>query len=203
MTSNDGSGSGLAPYHHAHTSVEEIPWSRLGGLLTDLVDQIRQRYRPELVVGIAKGGVIPAVHTSSAFSVDFLPIKLSSRHNEQVVSETPVWHVHPTDRVQGQRVLLVDDICVAGRTLKLASEALRARGVAELTTATLAVHPGSFKPDFHALETDSLIVWPWDRDQIQADGTWIINPEYLEEMLTIDGYSPPPAPAREKDGSWR
>ena len=55
MTTKNGSGSRLDPYHHAHSSVEEIPWSRLGGMMTDLVDQIRKRFRPELVVGIAKG----------------------------------------------------------------------------------------------------------------------------------------------------
>jgi hypoxanthine phosphoribosyltransferase len=34
-------------------------------------------FRPEAVVGIAKGGVIPAVFLASAFQVDFFPIKLS------------------------------------------------------------------------------------------------------------------------------
>ena len=54
----------LDPYHHEHTIVEEIPWSRLGKLLIQLAIKIRSSYNPEVVVGIAKGGVIPAVFLS-------------------------------------------------------------------------------------------------------------------------------------------
>jgi hypothetical protein len=191
------------PYHHEHTHVEEIPWSRLGGLLTDLVERINLEFRPEIVVGIAKGGVIPAVYAASAISVDFFPIKLSSRHNERVVSDTPAWHVYPTDVVRGRRVLLFDDISVAGRTLGMARAELFQRGAAEIRTATIAVHEDSVRPDFFALRTDALIVWPWDRDMLRQDGTWYINPEYQAEMDEIPGYAPTPSPGREAPGRWR
>ena len=74
----------LDPYHHEHTGVEEIRWSRLAHLLPKLAQKIRGDWQPEIVVGIAKGGVIPAAYLSSVFRLDFFPIKLSSRHNEEM-----------------------------------------------------------------------------------------------------------------------
>ncbi len=190
----------LDPYKHEHENVEEIPWSRLGNLLIQLAEMIWKDWQPEVVVGIAKGGVIPGVFLSSAYRADFFPIKLSSRHNEEIVSQEPVWYVYPTDQVRGKKVLLVDDICVAGRTLKIATEEIKKLGAKEIMTATLAVHHGSVYPDYYILETDGLIVWPWDRDIIIGEGMWMINPEYLEVMKKVQGYEPGASPAREYDG---
>jgi len=85
----------LDPYHHEHIGVEEIPLSRLAHLLPKLAQKIRGDWQPEIVVGIAKGGVIPAAYLSSVFRLDFFPIKLSSRHNEEIVSAEPQWHARP------------------------------------------------------------------------------------------------------------
>ena len=185
----------MDPYHHHHENVEEIPWSRLGKIFIEFTEMIRANYNPEIIVGIAKGGVIPGVYISSALMLDFFPIKLSSRHNEKVIYKDPVWHVFPTEAVAAKRVLLVDDICVAGRTLSLAKEKITELGANEVRTATLAVHEGSIMPDFHYLKTDALIVWPWDRDVVNESGKWHINPEYLEEMNEIPGYKPGVSPA--------
>ncbi len=176
----------LDPYHHVHRGVAEISWSRLGELLAGLAGLINRDFRPELVVGVAKGGVIPGVFLSSAYLVDFFPIKLSSRHNEQVVSETPSWYIYPTEHVRDRAVLLVDDICVAGRTLRLAAAELLRQGAREVRSATIAVHEGSVRPDYFALQTNDLIVWPWDRDVLAPDGRWSLSPEYRAEWDEIN-----------------
>jgi hypoxanthine phosphoribosyltransferase len=193
----------LDPYDHAHSHVEEVTWSRLGKMLVDLADSIRRHFRPEVVVGIAKGGVIPAVYLGSAFRVDFFPVKVSSRHNEEIVSQQPEWFVRPTPHVQGKDVLIVDDISVAGRTLKLVAEATAECGARTIRTACLAAHKGSVMPDFVAIVTDALIVWPWDRDMLTPDGGWALNPEYLEQMKEIPGYVPGPSPADEPAAGWK
>lgn len=180
----------LNPYAHEHSAAHEISWSRLGVLLIELTEIIARSWQPEIVVGIAKGGVIPAIFLSSALRLDFLPIKLSSRHNEKVVLSTPQWFVYPTEHVKNKRVLLVDDIAIAGRTLSMAMNELKQCGAQEVRTATLAIHRGSIRPDFVVLETDALIVWPWDRDVHDAQGQWAINPEYQAELNKIAGYHP-------------
>ena len=45
--------------------------------------------------------------------------------------------------------------------------AVREVGPAEVRTATSFVRPGGYRPDFHAMETDALIVFPWDRQVIE------------------------------------
>jgi len=60
----------LDPYYHEHVGVEEVPWSRLAQWLPNLVQKIGNDWHPEVAVGIAKGGVIPAVYLSSVFRLD-------------------------------------------------------------------------------------------------------------------------------------
>ncbi|UCD57494.1 MAG: phosphoribosyltransferase [Candidatus Hydrogenedentota bacterium] len=192
----------IDPFEHEHTHVEEVPWSRVGGILIQLAETIRQDWRPEAVVGIAKGGVIPAVFLSSAFRLDFFPIKLSSRRNEEIVREHPKWFVFPTEDVREKKVLLVDHIIVTGRTIRMAAEELKRRGAKEVRTAALAAHRHSVRPDYVGFVTDGLIVWPWDRDCLTDEGAWIINPEYLAEMREVSNYEPGPSPAREPEGRW-
>ena len=101
-----------------------------------------------MVVGIAKGGVIPAVYLSSVFRLDFFPIKSSSRHNEEITTREPQWHVRPGPYVRGKKVLLVDDIRVAGRTFRLANAKLAELVASEVRTVTLAIHSKSWKPNY-------------------------------------------------------
>src|ERR1700746_1673062 len=93
----------LDPYYHETTGVEEVPWSRLAQWLPNLAQKIRNDWHPEVVVGIAKRGVIPAAYLSSVFRLDFFPIKLSSRHNEEIISGEPLWHVRPGPYVCGKK----------------------------------------------------------------------------------------------------
>ncbi len=172
----------LDPYDHEHAGVLELTWPRVGVIFATMAETIGKDWRPDLVIGIAKGGVIPGVFLSSAFRVDFFPIKLSSRHNEQIIRVEPEWYVYPTAHVRGKKILLVDDICIAGRTLGRAVHELEQRGAGEIRTAAIAVHNDSVRPDYVGITTDDCIIWPWDRNILTKDGRWEINPEYLEEM---------------------
>lgn len=169
----------MKPYEHDHSGVLDLSWDRFGLLAKGLTERIRRDYDPEVVVGIAKGGVIPAVVIASACSVDFFPIKLSRRADERVVRDDPEILVPPTAHLSGRRVLLVDDISVTGRTMEAARERIVEEGPADVRSATLVVHGASVKPEWYALETDALIRMPWDRD-ILRHGEWTLNPEYEE-----------------------
>ena len=173
----------IDPYNHEHFGVMDLTWIELESIVRGLAGRIRRDWNPDIVVGIAKGGVIPGAMISSAFRIDFVPIKLSSRHNEAIISKEPVWHVYPpASSVTGKNVLLVDDICVAGRTFSMAIEELNMRGAAEVRTASVAIHEDSVKPDYAGLVSDACIIWPWERDVLSEDGRWVINPDYEAEL---------------------
>jgi hypoxanthine phosphoribosyltransferase len=78
--------------------------------------------------------------------------------------------------VRGRRVLLVDETCDTGSTMRLALAAVVNAGATEVRTA-VAFKTGPFEVDYHALATESVIVLPWDRE-VLVDGELVPNPKY-------------------------
>jgi len=179
----------LDTHDHPHTGVYAMTWENFGSLCRELAMRIWQEYQPDVVVAIAKAGLLVGVCLSSAMRRDLFPIKLSSRHNEEIVRDEPRWFVRPTPDLAGKRVLLVDDMAVSMTSLTMARDAILAQGAAEVRTATLMVHGISQRPDWYALETDALILVPWDARVIEGD-RWIVHPEFQAE-LDVLGMSMP------------
>ena len=63
--------------------------------------------------------------------------------------------------------------------------ALGAIGPASDVRTAVAFKTGEFKPDFHALATESTIILPWDRE-ILIDGELVPNPLYAEALESED-----------------
>ena len=57
---------------------------------------------------------------------------------------------------------------------------VRALQPAEVKTA-VSFRTGAYQPDFHAFETEKLIVLPWDREVI-VNGELVRRPDYAEWM---------------------
>jgi hypoxanthine phosphoribosyltransferase len=163
--------------NHHHTGTLEITWEQFGEHCRTLALAIEQRFQPQCVVGISKGGLPLATVLASMFRVDLYPIRLSYRERDRVAHEQPIWIVPVTSRVGGQKVLLVDEISVSGSTLKIAKEEIIRQGASEVLTVTLAIHPSSTKPDMYAVESDALIILPWDKWILQ-NSEFALHPEY-------------------------
>jgi hypoxanthine phosphoribosyltransferase len=162
---------------HEHMGRMEISWEHFGELCKELALTIQRAFAPDCVVGISKGGLPLAAVLASLFRIDLYPIRLSYREKDEEAHETPQWSVLPSAKVSGKKVLLVDDISVTAKTLSMAREELKRKGVAEVKTATLSIHHHSRKPDFFALETDALIIHPWDKWVLMGN-TFKLHPEY-------------------------
>jgi hypoxanthine phosphoribosyltransferase len=160
--------------------VLDVEWPLFGELARALALKVAREYDPDLVIGIATSGVIPAAVVAAILDRDFHSMLISRRYHAETVRQTPaVFGAVPVD-VRGRRVLVVDETCDSGDTMRLAVSAIVNAGAREVRTA-VAFRTGPYEPNFAALATESTIVLPWDRE-VLLDGELVINPLYAKAL---------------------
>jgi uncharacterized protein len=156
--------------------VLEVDWPFFGELCRALALRVARDYEPEIVLGIAKAGVIPGVVVASILQTEFSSMAVT----RQEEGAQPVLVSGPPPSIRGRRVLIVDETCDTGSTMKLALSEVRALHPSEVRTA-VSFKTGEFAPDFHAFETDNFIILPWDREIIQG-GEIVMRPDYAARL---------------------
>ncbi len=167
--------------YETRQGVQPITWEDYHALCRGLAIAAA-RFDPQVILGIARGGLYAGALLSHLLQKDFYAIYLSRRHLDQKVSEQPLWLVRPPELVRGQRVLVVDEICHSGETLRMAKAELAALGAAEVRTAVMYAHTwGIATPDYVGLVSDALLINPWDHEVVRAGGI-SYNPEYTNAL---------------------
>jgi len=83
--------------------------------LNILVEQIKaDEWQPDYIVGITRGGLVPAVCLSHMLNIPMETVKWSLR--DDCVQEMNCWI--PEDIDNGMKVLIVDDIIDGGETIR-------------------------------------------------------------------------------------
>jgi hypoxanthine phosphoribosyltransferase len=160
--------------------VFEVEWTLFGELSRGLALKVARSYDPEVVVGIATAGVIPGAVIAAILGREFHSMVVSRRFGADTVRATPAVLSAAPSSVRGRRVLIVDETCDTGDTIRLAVAAMVNAGAAEVRTA-VAFQTGPYMPDFHALATESTIVLPWDRE-VLIDDELLPNPLYADAL---------------------
>lgn len=161
--------------------VLEVDWPLFGEMCRALALRIFRAYDPEVVIGIAKAGVIPGAVVASILQRDFASLAITRTE----AGGRPVVIAAPPRLVTGRRVLIVDETCDSGATMKLALNAVRELNPADVKTA-VSFRTGPYQPDFAALETDNFIILPWDREVI-IDGEIVMRPDYAAKLKELGG----------------
>lgn len=144
---------------------ETLTWDLFGEASRDIArDVIAAGFVPEVVVAIARGGLLPAgaiayglgVKNCGAINVEFYTgIGTVLDAPELLPPELDMTYLN------GRRVLLVDDVADSGRTLDLAVRLLVERG-ADVRSAVIYTKPTTIiQPDFSWKNTDLWIDFPW------------------------------------------
>jgi hypothetical protein len=133
-----------------------------------LAAKVAERYRPSVVVGIAKGGVFVGGALAAALGADFYPVRIEKRRRDaaqqpEAAAELPA--------LTGRKVLVVDDVAATGATLAKARALARKAGAKDVRTAVLVARPRGARPDFAAFETDELVLFGWDYHLDMAGGS--------------------------------
>ena len=160
--------------------VLQVEWPLFGELSRALALKVARAYDPDLVLGVATAGVVPGAVVAAILDRPFASITVSRRFRAVTVRDTPAVIGAAPAEARGRRVLIVDETCDSGATLRLAVSALVNAGAATVRTA-VGFRTGAYAPDYHALATEAAIVLPWDRE-VLVDGELAPNPAY-EGML--------------------
>ena len=135
-------------------------------MLLDLAQQIKKdEYKPEVIVGVSRGGWPPARVMSDLLQnpnlanlrVEFYK-DIGARNKKPRITQ-PV-----TMEVVGKRVLVVDDVSDTGHSLRVAANHLRRKPLKELRVCTIYMKPQSiYRPDYYSRTTRKWIIFPWER----------------------------------------
>lgn len=137
----------------------EIRWDEFGALTRDLAMALHAR-RPDVVVGIARGGSIVGCTLSFQLGIDYYPIRLKKQGGATRVV------VPPSPELARRHVALVDDLSESGDTFRIARHELAQVGVTQITTCALVRRVPGYSPDLWALEVNGKVRFPWAAEQI-------------------------------------
>lgn len=140
-------------------------WNEIYNLCLELAKKIKEdNYSPEVIVGIARGGWIPARILSDLLENSYTAnIKIDFYRGIGETRERPVITQTISTGVEGKRVLVADDVADSGKSLKVAKEHLEHCGANQVKIATIFYKPWSIiKPDYYIKETSAWIIFPWE-----------------------------------------
>ena len=141
-------------------------------------------FKPDVVVGLTRGGLVPAVHCSHYYDVPMVTLHVALRDHPR---EDPVHEIE--DLVNsGKRVLIVDEICDGSHTLRKIHDALFKSYEAMVNSLPVVAYPvedeippmqvkyavmvhnlgcTEFEPDYYGMEVNKTenpvwLVYPWE-----------------------------------------
>ena len=85
--------------------------------INTIVKQIKDTdFQPDYIVGIVRGGAVPAVYLSHKLKAPLVTVAWSTRDTSIYGQESNCWI--PEDIIGGKKILIVDDIVDGGETIK-------------------------------------------------------------------------------------
>lgn len=115
-------------------------------------------YKPNVVVAITRGGLIPGRILSSHLQVREMYCLTVQKDCEERKVVTEI-----LSSLQGKQVLLVEDMLETGKSLIVAKQYLESKG-ATVKTVCLYVMPFSeIVPDFFLKKVNEIEIFPWEQ----------------------------------------
>ncbi|MFB6884190.1 phosphoribosyltransferase [Streptomyces noursei] len=167
--------SSTPPTPNADSVPLHLTWGDVGVATQALAGQVTADGKPQTVVGIVRGGLIPAVWLAHHLGIRDVRTVEVTRTTEDVINATKtllpiVRNPASLGSLAGLDVLLVDDIAGSGATLAHTVDLLRGLGPARVRTAILTVNRANWTQeavpnlviDYVASLNDTWIVFPWE-----------------------------------------
>ena len=144
---------------------EVLTWDLFGKAARELAGAVVESgYQPDLILSITRGGMLPAGAMSYAMgmkNLHIINVEFYTGVNERLPEPVFLPPLPATNYMDGQRVLIIDDVADTGETLRMVRDFCD-RYAAESRTAVLYEKPRSvIACDYVWKRTDQWISFPW------------------------------------------
>jgi uncharacterized protein len=148
---------------------EVLDWAGYGVAVRALGQQVvDDGFRPDIVLSIARGGLVIAASLAYALSVKscfVLNVEYYTGVHQRLDHPMVLPPLLDLEEASGARVLIADDVADTGHTLQLVRELCDDK-VAEARVAVLYEKPGSIvQPEYAWRRTDRWIEFPWSSEE--------------------------------------
>jgi len=141
--------------------LRRVSWDEFERMSKELAERVKGKV--DVVVGILRGGYFPAHMIAETLGLEIYVIRYKSYVKTKKVGK-PILVLPLIGDVSGKRVLLVDDICDTGDTLKAAKELLKQYNPSDVKVATLFIKPSCEEtPEFWIEKSDEWVEFPWEK----------------------------------------
>lgn len=110
-----------------------VSWSEHSSMVAAIARDIsiQSEWRPNIIVGLSRGGLTTAVMLSHYFNASLVPLDVSLR-DTLMGPESNVWL--PEEAVKGSNILIVDDINDSGATINWIKQDWESSVAADMST---------------------------------------------------------------------
>ena len=142
-----------------------VSWDEAYRLAKILAHKIKKSgFKPDLVIGIARGGLVPArVVCDFLLQKDLAAIKVEHWGIAATLGKAEIKFPLPID-IKGEKILIVDDVADTGDTFSVVMDYIKEKNPSEVKTAVLHYKTCSTcVPDYWAEKQDDWkwIIYPW------------------------------------------
>ena len=144
----------------------EIPsWKKIHRSILELSVEIeKSNFKPDIIVGMARGGWIPARIISDCLgNPNLANVSVEFYENLGETKSKPTIKQPISISVRNKKILLVDDVVDTGKSVKLVETHLRNKGASTIKIASVYYKPWSIViPEYYQKETQLWIIFPWE-----------------------------------------
>jgi hypoxanthine phosphoribosyltransferase len=165
-----------------HVKTRFVSWSEIQQAIFTLGNRVVKSFKPDVIIAIAKGGLIPARILSDVLMMDEVGyIEVKFYKGVGVRSEKPFIKYLAIPPLKDKNVLIVDDVVDSGRTIQLVIDTLSVHAPRIMKTLVIYLKPWStYIPDYYYEVTNEWIVFPWEICETIKEGVVLDVREFQE-----------------------
>ena len=144
---------------------QHISWTRYEQLVSDITNQLNPDI--DCIVGLSRGGIIPAISISHKLNIPMETVNLSLRDGK-VSGSAELFKAQLDNLDKYNNIAVIDDICDSGKTLHVLDIHLQEQGHSNIqwcsltSKVTAMFTPTIVGEEIKEVDNHKWVVFPWE-----------------------------------------